>query len=77
MDSIGAFVDTAREEGRGFLLRNYLQEVSFLADIDTDDSASEDKVTLMTIHSAKGLEFEAVIVAGLEEGLFPGEMSIR
>ena len=77
MDSIGAFVDTAREEGRGFLLRNYLQEVSFLADIDTDDSASEDKVTLMTIHSAKGLEFEAVIVAGLEEGLFPGEMSIE
>ena len=77
MDSIATFVNTAREEGGEFLLRNYLQEVSFLSDVDTDDSVSEDKVTLMTIHSAKGLEFEAVIVAGLEEGLFPGEMSVE
>lgn len=77
MDNMGSFVKAAQEEGSGTLLRHYLQEVSLLSDMDTDDSVSDDRVTLMTIHSAKGLEFEAVVVAGLEEGLFPSEMAIE
>lgn len=51
-------------------LDQYLQEISLLSDTDSYDSAAE-RVTLMTIHSAKGLEFRMVVVAGLEEGLFP------
>jgi len=51
-------------------LDQYLQEISLLSEMDNYDSAAE-RVTLMTIHSAKGLEFRAVIVAGMEEGLFP------
>ena len=48
----------------------YLQEISLLSDLDNYDQA-DDRVTLMTIHSAKGLEFETVVVPGMEEGLFP------
>ncbi|MBS1911455.1 MAG: UvrD-helicase domain-containing protein [Bacteroidetes bacterium] len=48
----------------------YLQEIALVADADSYDAAA-DRVTLMTIHSAKGLEFKVVIVAGMEEGLFP------
>lgn len=51
-------------------LSQYLQEIALLSDADSYDSAAE-RVTLMTIHSAKGLEFKVVIVVGLEEGLFP------
>lgn len=51
-------------------LDQYLQEISLLSDTDSYDSAAE-RVTLMTIHSAKGLEFRTVVVVGLEEGLFP------
>jgi DNA helicase-2/ATP-dependent DNA helicase PcrA len=51
-------------------LDKYLQDVSLASDVDSYDNA-EDRVTLMTIHSAKGLEFDVVIVPGMEEGLFP------
>lgn len=51
-------------------LENFLQEVSLVADIDTMDN-QKNAVTLMTIHSAKGLEFPVVFITGLEEGLFP------
>ncbi|MFQ5869425.1 MAG: ATP-dependent helicase [Candidatus Zixiibacteriota bacterium] len=51
-------------------LEAFLEEVSLLTDIDRWDSES-DKVTLMTLHSAKGLEFPVVFITGLEEGLFP------
>lgn len=51
-------------------LAQYLQEISLMSDADSYDAAA-DRVTLMTIHSAKGLEFDVVIVVGLEEGLFP------
>ncbi len=51
-------------------LDQYLQEISLLSDSDSYDAAAE-RVTLMTIHSAKGLEFRVVVVVGLEEGLFP------
>ena len=76
IDGIAAFVQDNREQGRGILLADYLQEASLATDLDrskTDQDA--DTVSLMTIHSAKGLEFPVVFIAGLEEGLFPSEMT--
>ncbi len=58
------------EGGSDTTLDQYLQEISLLSDSDSYDAAAE-RVTLMTIHSAKGLEFRMVMVVGLEEGLFP------
>ncbi|MBR3619426.1 MAG: UvrD-helicase domain-containing protein [Bacteroidaceae bacterium] len=69
------FCDMRMEEGNeNISLNDYLSEVSLLSDVDTDKSDDEHKVTLMTIHSAKGLEFGTVFVVGLEEGLFPSDM---
>ena len=70
------FVESNREEGQGeqTLLSDFLQEVALLTDLDSDDD-SEAKVTLMTIHSAKGLEFPSVYVVGLEENIFPSPMA--
>lgn len=56
-------------------LSNFLEEIALVSDIDSMND-SEDKVTLMTVHSAKGLEFEKVFLIGLEEGIFPGHQSI-
>ena len=56
-------------------LEEFLEEVALVADIDRMDD-SEERVTLMTLHSAKGLEFPLVYLAGMEDGLFPGMMSI-
>jgi DNA helicase-2/ATP-dependent DNA helicase PcrA len=55
-------------------LSDFLQEVALLTDLDSDSGDSNDKVTLMTIHSAKGLEFPTVFVVGLEENIFPSPM---
>ncbi|MBR1521465.1 MAG: UvrD-helicase domain-containing protein [Bacteroidaceae bacterium] len=69
------FCDTRMEEGNeNISLSDYLSEVSLLSDVDTDKGDDEHKVTLMTIHSAKGLEFGTVFVVGMEEGLFPSDM---
>ena len=69
------FCDMRMEEGNNNIsLNDYLSEVSLLSDVDTDKGDDEHKVTLMTIHSAKGLEFATVFVVGLEEGLFPSDM---
>lgn len=76
LKGIGEFCDIKREEGVEYVsLNDFLAEVSLLTDQDTDRSESTDKVTLMTIHSAKGLEFKNVFVVGLEEDLFPSLMS--
>ncbi len=56
-------------------LDEFLEQVALVADIDNVDE-SEDRVTLMTLHSAKGLEFPKVYLVGMEDGLFPGMMSI-
>ncbi len=56
-------------------LSSFLEEIALVSDIDAMND-SEDKVTLMTVHSAKGLEFEKVFLIGLEEGIFPGNQSI-
>lgn len=63
------------QEAENPTLEEFLEEVSLVADVDALDS-SEQKVTLMTLHSAKGLEFDNVYLSGMEEGLFPSYMSI-
>ena len=70
------FVESRREEDMGdqVYLTDFLQEVALLTDIDSDNGDANDKVTLMTIHSAKGLEFPTVFIVGLEENVFPSPM---
>ncbi|MBR3067308.1 MAG: UvrD-helicase domain-containing protein [Prevotella sp.] len=71
------FVDTRREEDmdQETSLSHFLQEVALLTDLDSDDSEDQSRVSLMTIHSAKGLEFPVVFVVGLEENIFPSPLS--
>ena len=71
-----AFVDERREEGREdeTFLTDFLQEVALYSDLDKADDGSP-KVSLMTIHAAKGLEFPVVFVVGLEEKIFPNAMA--
>ena len=70
------FVESRREEDMAdeVYLPDFLQEVALLTDLDSDTGDENDKVTLMTIHSAKGLEFPTVFVVGLEENIFPSPM---
>ena len=70
------FVESRREEDQGeqVYLPDFLQEVALLTDLDSDNGDDNNKVTLMTIHSAKGLEFPTVFVVGLEENIFPSPM---
>ena len=70
------FVESRREEDMGdeIYLPDFLQEVALLTDLDSENGDENDKVTLMTIHSAKGLEFPTVFVVGLEENIFPSPM---
>ena len=72
------FVEGRREEGLGdqVSLSDFLQEVALLTDLDSDADADQPKVSLMTIHSAKGLEFPTVFVVGLEENIFPSPMCV-
>ena len=76
LSSIQEFVDIRTEEGRASqaALSDYLQEVALLTDADKTD-ADPDRVSLMTIHAAKGLEFPTVFVVGLEENILPSAMS--
>ena len=74
MNGIADFVDVRREEGNvNDKLLDYLAEVSLVSDLDAKDEDDGNHVTLMTIHSAKGLEFRTVFVVGLEEDLFPNQ----
>ncbi len=70
------FVESRREEGleEETTLSDFLQEVALLTDLDSEDGDEQPKVTLMTIHAAKGLEFSTVFVVGLEENIFPSPM---
>jgi DNA helicase-2/ATP-dependent DNA helicase PcrA len=73
------FVENRKEEDREkeIGLGDFLQEVALLTDLDSDGDADQPKVTLMTIHSAKGLEFPTVFVVGLEENIFPSPMCVN
>lgn len=75
--SLQDFVETRREEGReeALFLSDYLQEVALLTDLDSDDQA-QSRVSLMTVHAAKGLEFPTVFIVGLEENIFPSQLSV-
>ena len=77
MSAMQSFVDSGREEGReeNVYLTDYLQEVALYTDADKEDDDTP-KVSLMTIHAAKGLEFPTVFVVGLEENIFPSPMSL-
>lgn len=70
------FVESRKEEGlmEQISLGDFLQEVALLTDLDSDGDEEQSKVSLMTIHSAKGLEFPTVFVVGLEENIFPSPM---
>ena len=72
MAAIEDFVDMHLEEGNdNNSLADFLSEVSLMSDLDNEDSGDGERITLMTVHSAKGLEFPVVFVVGLEEDLFP------
>ncbi len=69
-------VNTLEDGNNVRTLDMYLQDISLLTDADQDDKDDNNKVSLMTIHSAKGLEFPYVYIVGLEENLFPGIQSV-
>ncbi len=72
------FCASREEEGNeNISLTDFLSEVSLLSDQDSDKEEDSEKITLMTIHSAKGLEFKNVFVVGLEENLFPSPMCMN
>ena len=82
MSGLHDFVDTKREEGYEdeVYIANFLQEVALLTDNDEEndddnDASSNERVSLMTIHASKGLEFNSVFVVGLEENIFPSPRS--
>ena len=75
LNAIQEFTISAREEGRPGQLGDYMQDVALLTDQDNEKDEDRNKVTLMTVHSAKGLEFKNVFVVGLEENLFPSNQS--
>ncbi len=76
MVNIAQFCRDRREEGNeNRRMTDYLSEVSLMTDQDNETDEDLEKVTLMTVHSAKGLEFDAVFIVGLEENLFPSDMS--
>ncbi len=77
ISGMAAFVQAQQEDDKGdyIHLTDYLQTVSLMTDADNGDDTG-DKVTLMTIHAAKGLEFNTVFVVGLEENIFPSLMSV-
>ena len=76
LNAMNEFVETRREEeDENNQLVDFLSEVSLLTDQDTDKEGENEKVTLMTVHSAKGLEFDHVFVVGMEEDLFPSGMA--
>ena len=76
LNGVTEFIENKREEGAedSISLTDFLGEVSLATDQDTQDN-SDEKITLMTVHAAKGLEFSNVFIVGVEEELFPSAMS--
>ncbi len=76
LNAVKEYVDNPENDDKS--LGSFLQSVSLLTTADTkDDDGDDDKVTLMTIHGAKGLEFKNVHIVGLEEDLFPSQMMLQ
>lgn len=78
MSAIGSFVQAQLEDGQKehIYIDDYLATVSLMTDLDSGDT-SDDKISLMTIHAAKGLEFKTVFVVGVEENMFPSPLSMN
>ena len=74
LNGIKNFSETAEEENK---ISDFMQDVALLTDQDREEKKDFNKITLMTIHSAKGLEFPYVFVVGLEENMFPNMMSLE
>lgn len=75
VNGMSDFCAQRQEEGNpNVLLGDFLSEVSLLTDQDSDKDGDDEEITLMTVHSAKGLEFKNVFVVGMEENLFPSGM---
>lgn len=75
LNAVKDFCETAYNEAREDKLPAFLEGVALLTDQDSEKPEDNNKVTLMTIHSAKGLEFENVFIVGMEEDLFPAQQS--
>lgn len=76
VNSLYDFVQSRQEEGiEEIFIADFLAEISLLTDQDKDKGDQSEKLTMMTVHAAKGLEFKHVFVVGLEEELFPSAMS--
>ena len=74
LNGIKVFTDDPEREGE-INLGNYLQEVTLMTDADQEKEEDRNRVSMMTIHSAKGLEFKHLVIAGVEEELFPSQMN--
>ena len=75
LNAIKVFTEAAETNGEPSILEAYMANVALLTDQDTDNEEDRNKVTLMTMHSAKGLEFKHVYIVGMEDTLFPSPMS--
>lgn len=76
LKAIHEFCETRETNQEQAYLPDFLSEVSLLTDQDTDAESDADKVTMMTVHAAKGLEFKAVFIVGMEEELFPSSYTV-
>jgi len=76
LNGIREFVSQPERADRFVTLDEYLENVALLTDQDDEKEEVKDKVTIMTVHSAKGLEFKYVFIAGMEEDLFPSHLSV-
>ncbi len=77
LNGIKDFTDTAMNNNEPAAIANYLENVSLITDLDNDKNDDRNKVTIMTMHAAKGLEFNNVYIVGVEEELFPSRMSFE
>jgi DNA helicase II / ATP-dependent DNA helicase PcrA len=75
LNAIKVFTEAAETNGEPSTLEAYMANVALLTDQDTENEEDRNKVTLMTMHSAKGLEFKHVYIVGMEDTLFPSPMS--
>ena len=77
LNAIKEFVEKNKKVGEPYTLDYFMQDVALITDQDNDDKDNFNKVTMMTIHAAKGLEFSYVYIVGLEENLFPSQLAVN
>lgn len=75
LNGVKEFADSRKEIGLQADMASFLQEISLLTDQDAKDGTQDEKITLMTVHSAKGLEYKHVFIVGMEDELFPSSQS--